>query len=76
MALVLYNYLISNLLDTKNKHYAANYRRIHEKLVHITDWLPTILRIADIEQNPDEDTLDGVDQYDSIFGDETEVNPR
>ena len=50
--------------------------RIHEKLVHITDWLPTILRIADIEQNPDEDTLDGVDQYDSIFGDETELNPR
>ena len=62
------NYLISNRYK--------KFRRIHEKLVHITDWLPTILRIADIEQNPDEDTLDGVDQYDSIFGDETELNPR
>ena len=42
--------------------------------MHISDWLPTILRIAGLEQ-PEFD-IDGVDQFKSIFQDDTEITPR
>ena len=42
--------------------------------MHISDWLPTILRIAGQEQ-PEFD-IDGVDQFESIFQDDTEITPR
>ena len=42
--------------------------------MHISDWLPTILRIAGSEQ-PEFD-IDGVDQFESIFQDKAKSTPR
>jgi arylsulfatase A len=46
-------------------------RQVHE-LVHFTDWLPTLLRIAGVEE-PGDVKLDGVDVWPVIAGDGGEV---
>ena len=45
---------------------------IHENVVHITDWFPTLLKIAQVE---DYETsvkgIDGIDQSGDLFGNDT-----
>ena len=55
-------------------NFVKNPGRIHDKLVHITDWVPTILRLATGEEVSL--PIDGINQYDSIFNDDSESNPR
>ena len=43
----------------------------NSRLIHITDWMPTILNLAGYNQNiTDELGLDGVDQWQAISRDE------
>ncbi|XP_043196763.1 arylsulfatase I-like [Amphibalanus amphitrite] len=41
-------------------------RRASRALIHVTDWFPTVLRLAGAPQPTPEDRLDGVDQWDAI----------
>ena len=36
-------------------------------MLHISDWYPTILQIANFEETFDENDIDGIDQYEAIF---------
>ena len=53
------------------------FRRNYDKLVHISDWYPTILKLAQVN-NLEEITrnIDGLDQTLALFEDDTSVNPR
>ena len=39
-------------------------------MIHITDWFPTILNLAQVDQNDAPKNIDGFDQTSAIFGDE------
>jgi len=45
---------------------------VNEKLIHITDWFPTFLSLAGLENIPDD--IDGVNQVDVLFG-ESDLPP-
>ena len=45
---------------------------ISHALTHVTDWFPTLLRVAGASQKEvSELDLDGIDQYDTFFSNET-----
>ncbi len=46
--------------------------RVNEKLIHITDWFPTFLSLAGLENIPDD--IDGINQVDVLFG-ESDLPP-
>lgn len=50
-------------------------RRLHDKLVHISDWLPTIMSLAQIDV-PEIEKLDGVNQATAIFDGNENSTPR
>ena len=39
-------------------------------MIHITDWFPTILDLAQVDENDVPKNIDGFDQTSAIFGDE------
>ena len=45
-------------------------------MLHISDWFPTILRMANFEDNFAYDDIDGIDQYEALFEKKPELNPR
>ena len=45
-------------------------------MLHISDWYPTILQMANFEDNFDDDHIDGIDQYEALFQDKLELAPR
>ena len=47
-------------------------RTMNDKLIHITDWLPTILNLAQVNNIPKD--IDGFVQSNAIF--EDELSPR
>lgn len=55
--------------------YVQNPGRIYDKLIHLTDWYPTIMSLAGIEQASTND-FDGVDQVDALFNDVQDAEPR
>ncbi len=57
--------------------FVKNPGRIYDKMVHLTDWYPTIAKMAEIEDQEDFfDTLDGVDQFEALFQDSDGLTPR
>ena len=48
-------------------YYKIN-RSTNDKMIHISDWLPTILNLAQTEFNEIQE-IDGFDQVEAIFGD-------
>ena len=54
--------------------YLQNPGRVYKNLNHISDWLPTILHLAGIEF--DQNSVDGIDQYEAIFQDNYKLTPR
>lgn len=55
--------------------YVQNPGRIYDKLVHLTDWYPTLVKLAGIS-DPSMADLDGVDQMQALFNDDGNVTPR
>ena len=55
-------------------NFVKNPGRVHEKLVHISDWLPTLLRAAAGEEVALD--IDGINQFESIFEDNPNANHR
>ena len=53
--------------------YVKNPGRIYDNLVHITDWLPTIMHLINFE---DFSSIDGIDQYENLFEDRKDLIPR
>ena len=50
---------------------------VSDALVHVTDWFPTILRLAGApEEDIDDLEIDGVDQYDTFFAYDAEGDQR
>ena len=47
---------------------------MNDKLIHITDWLPTILNLAQVNENDIPKDIDGFVQSNAIF--EDELSPR
>ena len=45
-------------------------------MLHISDWYPTILQMANFEDNLENDNIDGIDQYEAIFLDKPVLAPR
>ena len=50
------------------------HRRIYDKLLHVSDWFPTILNLAGVTENFQ--NLDGVDQFQSLFEDKIDSPGR
>ena len=40
---------------------------VNEKIIHISDWLPTLVNLAELNSELPND-LDGIDQTEAIFG--------
>ena len=38
-------------------------------MLHISDWYPTILQMANFENNFDNNDIDGIHQYEALFQD-------
>ena len=54
-----------------------DFRRIYNNLVHISDWYPTLLRMAQINNYEDSvKNIDGIDQTLALFEDQSTVVPR
>ena len=51
-------------------------RRIYDKLFHVSDWFPTILQLASGMDKFIFEGIDGINQYESIFQDNSGLNPR
>lgn len=55
-----------------------NNRYTSHKKIHVTDWLPTILRAADATSEVWQqfEDIDGIDQYEMLFQNGFEVRQR
>ena len=61
---------VDSFLYSKDLIDEAKQGTFYENLMHITDWFPTILSLADISyEAPDDYALDGYDQSAAIFDD-------
>ena len=50
---------------------------VSQALTHVTDWFPTILRLAGAPEKAIQDlAIDGVDQYDTFFAYDATGNDR
>ena len=47
--------------------------RIYSNMLHISDWYPTILQMANFENNFDNNDIDGIHQYEALFQDKPEL---
>ena len=45
-------------------------------MLHISDWYPTILQMANFEDDFENDDIDGIDQYEALFEGKPELAPR
>ncbi len=62
---------VDSFVYSKNLIDESKQGTFYDNLMHITDWFPTILSLADISyEAPDDYALDGYDQSSAIFGDD------